>query len=177
MAGFFSSGIAPAAHGLCIFCMDNPPAWPPAEPGPRPSALDAWAVVPVPYRLDRRRALVAVVRDPWPAPWWPPGRAPWSAIRSPWTWCSWPRSARPGHLVALPGARFAGRVCVCVCVCVAWSPVFVIQGYKHPGPRRLVRDPLALVALPGARAVVRVAWAVAPGPGGRSTVSCGLQRK
>lgn len=84
--------------------MDNRAAWPPAEPGPRPLPIDAWPVVRVPYRLD----LVAVVRGPRPASWWP---------------------------------RFAGRVCVCD----PWPPVFVILGYKHPGPRRLVRDPCALV--------------------------------
>lgn len=84
--------------GPGCLCLVNPPAWPPAEPGPRPFDLDAWAVVRVPYRLD----LVAVVREPRPAPWWPP-------------------PALPGARSALPAPGAAGRASLAVFV-------FVIPG-------------------------------------------------
>ena len=154
MPGFFSPGIAPGGHDPAALPGRNRPPWCPAVPGPRAWPPDAWAVVRVSHagRPGPRaldRGQVAAIR---------PVRWPWAA---------------------LPGARFAGRVCVCV----AWSPVFVIPTYKHPGPRRLVRDPRALVALPGARALVALpgarALGRAPGPvadGPRARAPWCLQR-
>jgi hypothetical protein len=134
--GFFAPGIAPAAHGARCLWLLTWAAWCLPELGPRPFDLDAWRVVPVPYRLGPGPR--CLVRDPWPAP--------------------------GGCLVRAAGA--GGRVCVCD----PRSPVFVIQGYKHPGPRRLVRDPCALVlaawcmpgqvrpARPGPRSLGRGPW-------------------
>lgn len=127
MAGFFSPGIAPAAHGARVFVPGKPARL--ATGRARPPALR-------PGRLGR---------GPRTVPPGPGGRGPraparalvaaacvaWCTVRAACAWCSWP--------------RFAGRVCVCD----PWPPVFVILGYKHPGPRRLVRDP---------RALVRAAW-------------------
>ena len=151
MAGFFSPGIAPAAHGARVFVPGKPARL--ATGRARPPA-------PADGRVGRGPRTVP------PAPGGRDPRAPARALVAAWSRCLVP-GPRALDLVQLATwSRYLVRArwpCLCLCCLVARV---CDPGYKHPGPRRLVRDPCALV---------RAAWCM-PGqvrPVGRGPRSLG----